>query len=104
MLNRVFLEGEIESSCWSVKKTGFLVTIKQMRFFGERLFTDYYVIYASGQLAYELEKHTKKYKTISIEGILRTYLERKSEIWKTTIEIVKIFNPKNEIVIDYKEI
>ncbi|AFQ04714.1 hypothetical protein CM5_02230 [Mycoplasmoides genitalium M2288] len=97
------MEGEIESTKWSHKKTGFLVTIKQKRLFGERSFTDFFVFYANGQLAFELEAYTQKFKTISIEGILRTYLEKRSGIWKTTIEVVKIMKPNSKVMIDYQE-
>lgn len=90
MLNKVIIEGIIETSRWSSNQTGFFVTIKQNRIFGKTKYTDYFTIYANKPLANELENYVKEYETITVEGALRTYQDHKSKQWKSAIEINKI--------------
>lgn len=90
MLNKIIIEGIIESYRWASNSTGFFVTIKQNRMFGKTKFTDYFTLYANKPLANELENHVKEYETITVEGSLRTYQDHKNKQWKSAIEVSKI--------------
>ncbi|WP_033160269.1 DUF3217 domain-containing protein [Mycoplasmoides alvi] len=90
MLNKVIIEGEIDSYRWSSNNTGFYVSIKQYRMFGKTKFTDYFTLYANKPLSDELEKYVKNYETIAVEGVLRTYQDYRSKQWKVAIEVLEI--------------
>ncbi|WP_027122345.1 DUF3217 domain-containing protein [[Mycoplasma] imitans] len=90
MLNTVLLEGLIDSYKWSKNKTGFYVTITQKRRFGNQTYTDYYVIYANDQLGLELEKYVLEHEYLAIKGVLTTYQDKKTKVWKTQILAEKI--------------
>lgn len=103
MLNKIIIEGIIESYRWSSNDTGFFVTIKQNRMFGKNKFTDYFTIYANKPLASELENYVKEYETITVEGSLRTYQDHKTKQWKSAIEISKILINSHTKPINIKE-
>lgn len=90
MLNKVIIEGEIDSFRWSSSKVGFYVSIKQHRMFGKTKFTDYFMLYANKPLSDQLEAYVKEYKTIAVEGVLRTYQDYKTKQWRVAIEVLEI--------------
>lgn len=90
MVNRVVIEGEIDSSRWAANRRGFFVTLKQTRGRGPRPLTDYFVVYGNPPIAAELEKHARANSTLMVEGALRTYRNERTKEWKTAIEVHKI--------------
>ncbi|QZX49283.1 DUF3217 domain-containing protein [Mycoplasma sp. E35C] len=90
MLNTVLIGGQIDSSKWSKNKTGFYVTITQKRKFGNKIFTDFFVIYANDELGQKLSEYVQNHEHLFVKGVLTTYQDKKTKIWKTQILAEKI--------------
>jgi hypothetical protein len=101
-MNKVLIDGNVVRSTWGKgENAGFFVTIKQERKVNKFTWANYFLIYANQPLAKELsnivEKNPNAY--IAIEGQLRTYKDKTTSVYRTTIHAEKIIQqeqPTNE--------
>lgn len=96
MINKVWIQGVVTSSIWGKNKEqgGYFLNIKQERVFNKFKSVNSFSAYANRPLASKIAKIVEANPgcTVFIEGKLRTFYNKNTNLFRTTILIEKLVN------------